>query len=140
MASSKSITLISSDKKSFELNVNAARHSDSIVSLIKNGRKDTLKFSEIDSVTLERVVSFLKYHEKNAITHDWDRKFLSDLDGEQFMELAWAAQHLKIHELIEITKDNFKSKLDTLAIEGMRDEFSINVNHEERRYLADSFP
>jgi len=107
---SKKIIIISKDGTPFELDYGIAKQSKILLSIMdKNNDQEPIKFElrNINSSVLERIVSYLVYHNEINDTKQWDNNFINKFTGYELIDLIWSANYLKIDDLKNLGKNKF---------------------------------
>jgi hypothetical protein len=136
MSKLKKITIKTIGGNTFELQHGIAIKSQLLREEMEKSTSTTLTIElDIDSHTIEQVVAFLVYHGNMNDTTDWDRKFIDQISGNELINLAWAADYLKIQRLILLAKNKFSKCFDNSDLDEIRSIFNVNMTPEELEFL-----
>ena len=130
----ETVTLQSSDSKTFELPKSAAEMSALVKNLLDDvGDEAIVPLGNVNAKTLAKVIEYCKFHVENPAADDDTRKeaikkFDDDfvaLDQAQLFDMILAANYLDIKDLLELTCEKVASMIKGKTPEEIRKEFNI---------------
>ncbi|KAJ9704456.1 hypothetical protein PVL29_002836 [Vitis rotundifolia] len=134
MASSKTITLRSSDGETFDLEEVVAVESQTIKHMIEDGCADNaIPLPNVTSKILAKVIEYCKKHvetpkaEEHAVNDElkaWDADFVK-VDQATLFDLILAANYLDIKSLLDLTCQTVADMIKGKTPEEIRKTFNI---------------
>ncbi|KAL3723701.1 hypothetical protein ACJRO7_035812 [Eucalyptus globulus] len=134
MASSRKITLRSSDGESFDVEQSVAVESQTIKHMIEDGCADNaIPLPNVNSKILAKVIEYCKMHVESAKAEDrvndeelktWDVDFVK-VDQATLFDLILAANYLNIKSLLDLTCQTVADMIKGKTPEEIRKTFSI---------------
>ncbi|RVW38586.1 SKP1-like protein 1A [Vitis vinifera] len=134
MASSKTITLRSSDGEAFDLEEVVAVESQTIKHMIEDGCADNaIPLPNVTSKILAKVIEYCKKHvespkaEEHAVNDElkaWDADFVK-VDQATLFDLILAANYLDIKSLLDLTCQTVADMIKGKTPEEIRKTFNI---------------
>ena len=139
------IKLKSSDGKIFEVNDKILSLSKFLKDMIDNNREidKEITINQVNAKNLEKVIEYLKYHEKEkpkaipkpipnndlkSILSEWDYNFINPLSIEEAIDLINAANFLDIGDLMDLIEAKLAVEMMTGSVEEVREKFGIKPN------------
>ncbi|XP_038692898.1 SKP1-like protein 1A [Tripterygium wilfordii] len=152
MASSKKITLISSDGESFEMDETVALEAQTIKHMIEDGVSEGgIPTPNVTSKILAKVIEYCKKHVESKSADDgsrsddelkaWDTEFMK-VDQRTVFELALAANYLNIKGLLELTCQTAADMIKEKTPEEVRTIFNVEndfTEEEEAEIRRDNY-
>ncbi|XP_038712426.1 SKP1-like protein 1B [Tripterygium wilfordii] len=150
MASSKKITLISSDGERFEVEEAVALKSQTVKHMIEDECGDNgIPTPNVTSTILAKVIEYCKKHVDSSSSEDeglknWDAEF-AKVDLATLIDLIWAANYLNIKGLLDLTCQTVANMMKERSPEEMRKIFHIKNDYtpeeeeEVRREISWAF-
>ncbi|PSS00455.1 SKP1-like protein [Actinidia chinensis var. chinensis] len=134
MASSKKITLKSSDGEAFEVEETVALESQTIKHMIEDDCADSvIPLPNVTSKILAKVIEYCKKHVDSPKTEDrsaedelktWDAEFVK-VDQPVLFDLILAANYLNIKSLLDLTCQTVADMIKGKTPEEIRKTFNI---------------
>ncbi|XP_057491941.1 SKP1-like protein 1A [Actinidia eriantha] len=134
MASSKKITLMSSDGEAFEVEEAVALESQTIKPMIEDDCADgVIPLPNVTSKILAKVIEYCKKHVDSPKTEDrsaedelkiWDAEFVK-VDQPVLFDLILAANYLNIKSLLDLTCQTVADMIKGKTPEEIRKTFNI---------------
>ncbi|GAB4847578.1 SKP1-like protein 1A [Ancistrocladus abbreviatus] len=134
MASSKKITLKSSDGETFEVEEDVAVESQTIKHMIEDDCADNvIPLPNVTSKILAKVIEYCKKHVETPKTEDraaeeelkaWDADFVK-VDQATLFDLILAANYLNIKSLLDLTCQTVADMIKGKTPEEIRKTFNI---------------
>lgn len=134
MATSRKITLRSSDGESFDVEQSVAVESQTIKHMIEDGCADNaIPLPNVNSKILAKVIEYCKMHVESAKAEDrvndeelktWDIDFVK-VDQATLFDLILSANYLNIKSLLDLTCQTVADMIKGKTPEEIRKTFSI---------------
>ena len=134
MTGQETVTLQSSDSKTFELPKTAAEMSTLVKNLLEDVEEDgVVPLGNVNAKTLAKVIEYCKFHVENPAADDdakkeaikkFDDEFVA-LDQAQLFDMILAANYLDIKDLLELTCEKVASMIKGKTPEEIRKVFNI---------------
>ncbi|XP_010029650.2 SKP1-like protein 1B [Eucalyptus grandis] len=134
MATSRKVTLLSSDGESFEVEQSVAVESITIKdSIEEGGAGNAIPVPNVNSKILAKVIEYCKKHVESAKAEDrvddedlvaWDADFV-EVDRATLFDLIRAANFLNIKSLLDLTCQTVADMIKRMTPEEQRKTFSI---------------
>ncbi|XP_010029647.1 SKP1-like protein 1B isoform X1 [Eucalyptus grandis] len=134
MATSRKITLRSSDGESFDVEQSVAVESQTIKHMIEDGCADNaIPLPNVNSKILAKVIEYCKMHVESAKPEDrvndeelktWDVDFVK-VDQATLFDLILSANYLNIKSLLDLTCQTVADMIKGKTPEEIRKTFSI---------------
>ena len=131
--------------KIFEVNDKILSLSKFLKDMIDNNREidKEITINQVNAKNLEKVIEYLKYHEKEkpkaipkpipnndlkSILSEWDYNFINPLSIEEAIDLINAANFLDIGDLMDLIEAKLAVEMMTGSVEEVREKFGIKPN------------
>ncbi len=137
------ITLQSSDRTNFQVEVKVAKMSETVKQLIEDaGIDNTVPLPNVTGKILAKVVEYCKYHCDNVTivtegTDDiiaWDLEF-TKVDQATLFEIILAANYLDIKDLLDLTCKTVARMIKGKTRDEIKKTFNITVDFTEEEEM-----
>lgn len=127
------VVLVSSDNMEFKVDEDVANKFVTVKNLMEDiGSDGAIPLTEVDSKTLEKVITYTKYHLENPFTQNEDEKYMTswdeqfcNVDRDTIFALVLAANYLDYKELLETTTQKIADMIKGKTPEQIRELFQI---------------
>lgn len=131
--STKIIVLKSSDGRTFKIEDNIALQSQIIANMVNDKCADNeIPIPNVTSKILEMVIKYMEKHhvvDANPSSHEdlkkWDEQFMQSADQSTIVDLIFAAHHLEIQSLLDLTCQTVADMIKDKTPAQIRADFNI---------------